>query len=410
MKKILITGANFINKGAQSMLFITMDEIYKRIPDAEIFFATFEENIDVLKYRFKIVYYNPVSVSIALEPKNYNRISLTAKLKNAAKKMLGQGKYAVNVKRLTEIRELIPAIDLIIDISGYGLGSKWGVKGSEEYLNNIRLARKYSKPVIIMPQSFGPFEYPEEAKDKLLSEIKDVLAYPVKVFAREEQGYKSLMYLGLNNVEKSYDLVLQNKGVDVKNIYVKPCFIAEHYLKTKQNVAVIPNVQCFRHGDKEKNIILYKSLIANIICKGRNVYLVSHASEDAGICKQLKGMFADDPKVVLFDEELSCLEYDVFVKQFDFIVCSRFHGIVHAYRNAVPCIILGWAVKYMELAGALGQEKYCFDITKTDNSLVDIVSESISEMDKGYEKESKIISEKLIDIQSNNCFDLISLK
>ena len=409
MKKILITGANFINKGAQSMLFITMDEIYKRIPDAEIFFATFEENIDVSKYRFKIVYYNPVSVSIALEPENYNRIRLNAKLKNAAKKMLGQGKYIVNVKRLTEIRELIPAIDLIIDISGFGLGDKWGVKGSENYLNNIRLARKYSKPIILMPQSFGPFDFPEDAKEKLISEIKDVLAYPVMIFAREEQGYRLLKDLGLNNVEKSYDLVLQNKGVDVKNIYVNPSFIAEYYLRTKQNVAVIPNVQCFRHGNNEKNISLYKTLITNLISEGRNVYLVSHSSEDASICTQLKGLFAEDPQVVLFDEELTCLEYDFFVKQFDFIVCSRFHGIVHAYRNAIPCVILGWSVKYIELAKVLGQEKYCFDITETEEGLTGRIGKSISELDKNHEKESRIIAQKLLDIQSNNCFDSIEI-
>ena len=38
-KKILITGANYNNKGAQSMLFVTMDEVKKRIPDCEIYFG-----------------------------------------------------------------------------------------------------------------------------------------------------------------------------------------------------------------------------------------------------------------------------------------------------------------------------------------------------------------------------------
>ena len=37
--KVLITGANFNNKGAQSMLFVTVDEIRKRIPDCEIYFG-----------------------------------------------------------------------------------------------------------------------------------------------------------------------------------------------------------------------------------------------------------------------------------------------------------------------------------------------------------------------------------
>ena len=37
--KVLITGANYNNKGAQSMLFVTIDEIKKRIPDSEIYFG-----------------------------------------------------------------------------------------------------------------------------------------------------------------------------------------------------------------------------------------------------------------------------------------------------------------------------------------------------------------------------------
>lgn len=37
VKRVLIVGANFENKGSQSMLFITVDEIKKRISDCEIF-------------------------------------------------------------------------------------------------------------------------------------------------------------------------------------------------------------------------------------------------------------------------------------------------------------------------------------------------------------------------------------
>ena len=48
--KILIVGANFNNKGAQSMLFITMDELKKRFPDCEIFFGSLGENIDLSNY------------------------------------------------------------------------------------------------------------------------------------------------------------------------------------------------------------------------------------------------------------------------------------------------------------------------------------------------------------------------
>ena len=40
MQNILITGANFANKGAQAMLFVTISEARKRYPNANIFYTT----------------------------------------------------------------------------------------------------------------------------------------------------------------------------------------------------------------------------------------------------------------------------------------------------------------------------------------------------------------------------------
>ena len=71
-------------------------------------------------------------------------------------------------------------------------------------------------------------------------------------------------------------------------------------------------------------------------------------------------MFASSENVYFIEDDMNCLEYGGFVKQFDFIIASRFHAIVHAYKENVPAIILGWAVKYHELAKNLNQEKFVF--------------------------------------------------
>ena len=112
MKKFLIIGANFINKGAQSMLFITMDEIYKRFPNAIVYFGTFED-IDESEYRFKPVFYNPLAVSIALDPSTLNSVISKTRLKNTVKRLTGKGAYTVPVNRLTELADLISDIDMV---------------------------------------------------------------------------------------------------------------------------------------------------------------------------------------------------------------------------------------------------------------------------------------------------------
>ena len=70
----------------------------------------------------------------------------------------------------------------------------------ESYLNNIKIAKKYKIPMIIMPQSFGPFDF-SGADMEILGEMKDLLFYPKAIFAREQYGYDELMgYFGLDNI------------------------------------------------------------------------------------------------------------------------------------------------------------------------------------------------------------------
>lgn len=421
----LIVGAQFGNKGAQSMLFITVDELKKRVPGCNVYYAgedTFDENL----YAFKEMYYSDVSKMIALNPKS--PYTLYRKYRRMAKDCI---KYIVgrrdNLFRYNETAEQFSEINCVIDISGFNIGSKWETKYQEAYLNNIRLAKKYNIPIVLMPQSFGDFNYSKEQR-YLLSEIKDLFKYPKIIFAREKDGYNALIErFHLTNVSLSTDLVLQNKRVDVNNIYVK---IPEMRLpKVEQDsesgefgaVAVIPNRQCFNHGDRESNLKLYKELIAHLIGKSKRVFLFRHSEEDYVICKMIAEQFGtgiesktknggrttySDGKLVLLDNDFSCFEYDAFVKNFDFIICSRFHGCVHAYRKFIPCILLGWAIKYQELAENVGQGRYAFDITVKGFNLDKVIS-AVDSMIENRDEESKIISQHVNEIQKHNCFDQI---
>ena len=382
------------------MLFITVDELRKRVSDCEIYYAgcdVFDEKL----YTFYELYYSDDARKIALDDK---RVSLEIKccIKDCIKFIIGRRN---NLFRYKEVRNTIRSIDLIIDVSGFNLGKKWSVEIQESYLNNIRLAKKYNIPIIMMPQSFGSFDYPKE-KEFLLQEIGELLKYPEVIFAREKEGYDMLInQFGLNNVQLSTDLVLQNNGVDISNIYKKPLHGANLSNVENGAVAVIPNTQCFNHGDKDKNIQMYKEIISYLVEKGKTVYIFRHSREDFPICKLIAEQFNNE-KVVLLDNEFSCLEYDEFVKKFDFVICSRFHGIVHAYRNYIPCILLGWAVKYQELAVNLGQGQFAFDITEPDFN-AEKVKNAIDKLLVGASEESYIIKKHVTEIQKYNCFDKI---
>ena len=113
-------------------------------------------------------------------------------------------------------------------------------------------------------------------------------------------------------------------------------------------------------------------------------------------------------EVVLVERDLNCLEFSALVRNAAFVVASRFHSIVHAYKEKVPALILGWAEKYRVLSEKLGQARFFFDVREKLES-----EKLLSELDwllDHSEEESRVIGEKLAEIQKDNVYDLIRLK
>ncbi|WP_371267487.1 polysaccharide pyruvyl transferase family protein [Streptococcus sp.] len=399
---VLVVGGNFFNKGAQSMLFITVQEILSRYPHAQIKFAT-HEYYNSKEYTFERLYRTTTTELYALNQLKFSE-QVYFYIKEFVKIFL---KGQTNINQLSDLKKCLSNCDLIIDISGFAIGNKWSIDVQESYLNIIRLAKLYKVPVYLMPQSFGPFNYSDEKK-YLLKELKDLLQYPNIIFARENEGKELLeQYFNLTNVSLSTDLVLQSKGVNLNNIYR---YNKQSYnipnIDTTNNVAIVPNMQCFRHGNKEKNFSIYSQIIDLLLQKGKTIYLVRHSVDDLEICKALKNRYLHQSDVILLENDFSCLEYDEFIKKFQFIICSRYHGVVHAYRNGTPAILLGWAVKYLELAQRVNQEQFSFDILN-DKLEINKVIEAVNDMIANWEQYSHEINKHIKDIQQNNCFDIL---
>lgn len=403
MKKVLIVGSNFINKGAQSMLFITTDELRKRDPDCIVYFACNGERYKEADYKFVKLLYTKQSQSIALQDRVKWYQVIKAVLKDIVKLVLGRKN---KIGEIFEARKIIPSLDLIIDVSGYALADICSPMEHEYYLDNIRLAKKYNIPMILMPQSFGPFNY-SLSKQYLKDEIADLLRYPKVIFAREEEGKELLQKeFKLTNLAMSADLVLQNKGVTRSNICNSSYEMQLPRLDKSDNVAIIPNYHCFAGENNQRILELYRTIIQKLLEAEKKIYIFRHASGDADICSQIKGLFSENDKVHLIKREFDCLEYDELVKDFDFIICSRYHGCVHAYRNGIPNIILGWAVKYQELAMRVNQEAYIFNLT-SDVCDSSAILDAVEHMLNNYEEESCLIKEKVELIQENSCFSCL---
>lgn len=398
-KRFLITGGNFTNKGAQSMLFVAVDEIKKRFVDAEIIvlplddYRIYKENL-----QFRAIRNHPDVFK--LDGKKSTLIKLLCK--NILRFFLFRKNWIFS--ELFNYPKIMRSLDLIVDISGFCLSSQFVNSYNMSLVRTINEAKKYNVPIVLMPQSFGPFDYKNE-KDEMLKAIRSVIDYPYAIFAREQDGFDQLIKtFGVQNVRQSVDLVLQNKGVDLKNIYKSIPDI--RYVKAMPNsVALIPNSMNVEQSNHSKTVLYYKTIIEFLRLQGKHVYIASHSGMDMQLCKEIYESLEETSSIELIKEELMSYEFDVFVKQMDFVVASRYHSIVHAYKNFIPCVILGWSVKYVYLSKVVGQDNMSFDIR---NSSIDSICSAIKRMCSDFNKESELIKNHVINLQDTNCFDVLN--
>jgi coenzyme F420-reducing hydrogenase beta subunit/polysaccharide pyruvyl transferase WcaK-like protein len=386
-KNIIIVGGQLFNKGAQAMIFTVVDQLKRKFPDKTIYllstpdFNRTEE--EKAKYNFKILPWNSISFvgfkhEIFLKHLKYNYMEDT-------------------------IREVLRNAAFFIDISGYALSSQWNLRGNLRYLFNIATAKKYSVPYYIFPQSIGPFNYPLKLRVFLYPLLNVYLQYPKKIFVRENEGVNSVRKI-TENVEKSYDIVLQNKNYNINNLYRDNIHLKDIKIQ-HSSVGIIPNSKVLDRAGSNEFYALYVQLINRLIDSEKNVYIVRHSYEDLEICEKIKSFFADHKNVTLISDDLTALELENIVSQFDFVIASRYHSIIHAYKNGVPALVIGWATKYFELLESFGQLGYFFDVRKGIDAKK--MSNKLNKMILNYEDERKKIANKTAHIQSKeNIFNL----
>lgn len=402
MKHYIIVGGNFVNTGAEAMTFSTIDNLRKTNPNCKItMFSNLDANKDNSNYTFDVIHMSGSALRHAQNP----RFDIKYYAMGIAHILLRKGNPFKEYKKLTE---LLKTCDGVFDISGFAISSQFKNRNTLGKLANVDLFAQYGIPYFFMPQSFGPFDYLEN-REGMLKRLKESLPKATKIFVREEEGYHMLVNLiGNKNVIKSYDMVLQTKTFNKSNIYKEVPSVKTIRIDTKNNVAIIPNMRNFDHGNKDEILSLYKTIMELLLNRGKNIYLISHSVEDIEACALIKNIFASEDKVHLLKEKIDSWNYSVLIREFDFAIASRFHSIVHSYRENVPCIALGWATKYKELLESVGQEEYIFDVRRLAGNKTDIVS-AIRRMDERKHEECAVIKDKMFKIQETNCFSLLNL-
>ena len=391
VKNIIITGGGLVNKGAQAMTLICICELKKRYPHHRMILLTWDASAAA---REKHTMYDLELLEIP-----------PIKFSGAAQNPLLRALYSLRYgKRFTQIDEIYRNTDLLVDISGYALASNWRPDACNDYLDNLEFALAYDIPVYLLPQSFGPFDYTDDAGRAIDERTRRLFPKIKKIFAREQEGYDALVsHYGLSNVELTHDMVLASSIEDYSPALRKPLEMQLPEIP-ENSICLIPNVRTDDNGSGH-SIKLYKNAIQEALSQGLYVYLTYHSSQDEALCADLKAAFAEDDRVILLDHDRSCMEFNELVKKFRFVVASRFHAIVHALKNGIPCIALGWAVKYIDLLNLFDQEAYMFDLRQKVEA--EDICRAVATMNENCMQESAKIRAALPELQKENVFDLI---
>ncbi len=290
---------------------------------------------------------------------------------------------------------IIKEADFFLDISGYGLTSKGGLLSNIGHLLDIVTAKKYAIPYYIFPQSIGPFNFPMKYKF-LLPLIALYLKYPRKIYVREKEGFQLVSKFS-KNVAKGTDIVLQNREYNLLNIFRDGMKIKSFEIGNG-SVGIIPNARVLKESQANDIYAIYNQIIERLIKAKKDVYLIRHSYEDIEICEKIKSYFPDKQNVVLVSDDLNAIELEDIISKFDFVIASRYHSIVQAYKKGVPALVIGWATKYPELLNDFGQLYYFFDARKKIDTL--IIESKINKLINEYNEERTRICCSLNIVQS----------
>jgi colanic acid/amylovoran biosynthesis protein len=339
---IEIKGVQFVNKGAELMLYAILQQLKIHLPDAEICLAH-NTNSPYIK-RAEIGAFQ--KISLLKNILDFNRVFyfIPKKIRQYFKNRFGI---------VTEAD-----VDVILDASGFSYGDQWSDLVLHQVANEVTRLKKQNKKYIFLPQSLGPF-----TREKNKEYAHKAFSNASLVFAREKPSFEHIDQL--NN--KSTNLF---RAPDFTNLLCPNS--SEKFAKYKNYFVVIPNSKMLSSKNKDTNwksnyIEVIKTLIEKALNDGENVVILNHSGkDDEKLCKAIQSELSQVCDII---EPATALDVKAVIGSAKAIVSSRFHGCVSALSQGIPCLATSWSHKYLELFKEYDSEHLLLDSKSSKDSL-----------------------------------------
>lgn len=380
MVRIVLSGIETNNKGAELMLYAILQEIEQKFPEAEVY-------LPIFAVRQGLSY---VNTNLKLKDKPCSSLKIIARkfhLPGILRRLHLPYLFLDDVFPVKDVK-------LFIDGSGFAFSDQWKLSNyTLSYWETIlRGYHKQGTKIVFLPQAFGPAEHSNTKRAfALLSKYADLIMPREKV---------SLSHLQKHHVDNSKLYKFTDFTSLVKGI------VPEKYAHLKSAICVIPNLRMIDKGiiTLEDYVCILMEVIKSSMNKGFIVYLLNHEGiGDERLAYECSKRLDNRIEVVT---GLNALEVKGLIASSYMCITSRFHGVASALNSCVPCLATSWSHKYEELFSDYGMENSVLDL-KDLNACLSKVNEYLDIGNNQKIREHLVLQVPRIQNETREMWNLI---
>jgi hypothetical protein len=246
----------------------------------------------------------------------------------------------------------------ILDASGFGYTDQHGISGlhkTQGMALKTKNWKREGKKIIFLPQAFGPF-----LSINMKNAISEIVANSDILFVRDRQSFTYLVdIVGDSRVIKlAPDFTCLVEGI-----------IPSYFIPDGNRPCIIPN---YRMIDRtlsetgEKYELFLINCLEVLIEAGLNPFILIHEKNDLQFALKIKDKISKPIEII---QESDPILVKGILGTCGFVISSRYHGLVSALSQGVPCLATGWSHKYLTLLEDYNCPEFLVDTSIQKNEI-----------------------------------------
>ncbi len=369
--RIVIVGAGYANKGAEAMLRTVQVELGKRLKVPRFLLWCPQPWEDELAAADLLAPLRPPFGSGPGPSYPGGQGDPLARLVRRVNRHTKAGRRRAEAAQARSAQECLDYLnaeprlfDAVIDVSGFAYADQWGLAGYRRISPLVQHCRRTDKPVIFMPQAWGPFD--SAGSQEALGAMLD--GDNVHYYSRDSESSRWLQsVLGESNrATTPYpDIAFLFRGASAETGTTLLRDLS--FSLDRPVVGIAPNMRVYERAGSPGRNNPYVAALASLaqhcldhwevdVLVQPNELKMSEHSDDRLLCGLIAQAVARPDRCRVANEYLSAESTWALLGRLDFLFASRFHSLVFALSQGVPAMALGWSHKYEELLSLFGWE------------------------------------------------------